>query len=499
MNRREILQLAAALPLPSPRSSLIRQENSKAGTDDWQLTNVRTDKLPGYRSSLIEGYCSHQSVEAGDRMDVFVSANPARRFTLSIFRMGYYHGLGGRLMQQFGPLSAKPQPVPEPGPNRLRECQWEATLTIRIPETWPSGVYLGKLATVAESGLEHSWQSYIVFVVRDRRKADVLFQVSDNTWQAYNNWPGNDSLYTDPRHSWAPSVAVSFDRPYGKYPQIYDHPLSIGSGEFLLWEYPLAYWLEMLGYDVTYTANCDMLQPDQFLRAPVFLSVGHDEYWDVRQYNNALASVKAGITHLYLCGNAVMGLTPYRPSRRGQANRIISREGVFGGMYHELPKFFKLPFPQEGPKTNLLIGAHSVYPFNGGGDWICRRPENWIFAGTGMKAGDRIPGLVGWEFHGDPADIPGLEVVASGTALSSGITPSDWTATIYPGPKRTGSFVFNASTIWWAQGLSTPPGHILPWSHWVRPHGPDQRVQRITQNLLHRGIQAGRAPLGAKR
>ena len=56
-------------------------------------------------------------------------------------------------------------------------------------------------------------------------------------------------MYTDPRHSWAPDVAASFDRPYGKYAQIFDHPLSIGSGEFLLWEFPLCYWLESRGYD----------------------------------------------------------------------------------------------------------------------------------------------------------------------------------------------------------------------------------------------------------
>ena len=33
-----------------------------------------------------------------------------------------------------------------------------------------------------------------------------------------------------------------------------------------------------------------------------------------------------------------------------------------------------------------------------------------------MKNGDGIPGLVGWEWHGDPADIPGLEVLAQGDA-----------------------------------------------------------------------------------
>ncbi|MBT5707017.1 MAG: hypothetical protein HOI66_11925, partial [Verrucomicrobia bacterium] len=71
-----------------------------------------------------------------------------------------------------------------------------------------------------------------------------------------------------------------------------------------------------------------------------------------------------------------------------------------------------------------------------------------------------------------------------GTALQGGVNPQQWASTIYPGPKE--NFVFNASTIFWCQGLSHPPGHMLPWSHWSRPHGPDERVQRITHNLLQR-------------
>jgi hypothetical protein len=84
-------------------------------------------------------------------------------------------------------------------------------------------------------------------------------------------------------------------------------------------------------------------------------------------------------------------------------------------------------------------------------------------------------------------EIPGLEVVGAGTAWVGGAKPQNWTATIYPGPK--GNIVFNAASIFWAQGLSTPPGHVLPWSHWSRPHGPDERVQRITQNLLKRALR----------
>jgi hypothetical protein len=104
-----------------------------------------------------------------------------------------------------------------------------------------------------------------------------------------------------------------------------------------------------------------------------------------------------------------------------------------------------------------------------------------------MRQGDSIPGLVGWEYHGDPPrDLAGLEVIAEGTAWVGGTRPQHWTATIYPGPK--GNLVFNAATIFWSQGLSSTPGHMPPWSHWSRPHGPSERVRRITQNVLKRAL-----------
>lgn len=488
--RRELFLASLAAAMPAPASPLIAEENRKPGTRDWLLTKVWTNAGRGYRTALIEGYCLSQSLSAGETLRIAVSTRPPRRFLVDIYRMGYYGGAGARHMTQLGPLQGRTQPDPEVGPRRLRECRWVPDIEWRIPESWPSGVYLGKLSCIAESRSEHGWQSYVIFVIRDRRRADLLFQVSDNTWAAYNRWPDDYSLYTDPRHSWAPGVAVSFDRPYGKYPQIVDHALTVGSGEFLLWEFPLAYWLEMFGYDVTYASNSDMTDAQQFTRARVFLSVGHDEYWDPQQYAAALASVQAGVTHLYLSGNAVFGVTPFEPSFDQRPRRILCRQGVYGGVYGNLGEFFKLPFPMEGPKANRLIGAHTVFPFNGGGDWICVKPEHWMFEGTGMRRLDRIPGLVGWEFHGDPADLPGLEIVAEGDALSGGVRPSHWTATIYPGPAA--NFVFNAATIWWAQGLASPPGHVLPWSHWVRPQGPDRRVQQITANLLRRALRSRR-------
>lgn len=474
-------------------ASLIRDENAKPGTLDWQLTRVRLDGN-GFRSALIEGYCSRQSVLAGQTLEIMVSTDPPARFKIEVFRTGYYGGRGARLMTTLGPFQGTAQPIPPLGEKRLRECRWTPSTSLKIPADWLSGVYLGRLTTLPAAADQPYWQSYVIFIVRDTRRADVLFQSSDNTAQAYNRWPASDSLYTDPRGAHARDVAVSFDRPYGRqaqYTGIVNDPLSVGSGEFLSFEQPLAYFLEEHGYDVTYCSNSDCLDASQITRCKVFLSVGHDEYWDLPQYQATKAAIEAGVSVLWLSGNSVFAVSQFSSSADGRPNRIITRVGHFGGFTDEDHKAAESVVTKDwrrvGPDESLIIGARSIVPFNGGGDWTCVKPDHWIFAGTGMKAGDAIPGLVGWEHHGAPAKLPGLEIVAEGTSWAGGITPAHWTATIFPGPKN--NFVFNAATIFWVQGLSTPPGHTLPWSHGSRPHGPDTRVQQITHNLLRRGIE----------
>ncbi len=469
----------------------IRQENRQPGAIDWQLTRVRADKSK-YRSTWIEGYCSKQSVEAGESIDIMVSTNPPRPVRLEVFRMGFYGGRGARLLKTLGPLPSQTQPTPEPGEkNHLHECRWPPTTSLTIPSDWLSGVYLGRLTTVPANDGEAYWQSYVVFIVRDDRPADILFQCSDNTWQAYNRWPSHYSVYTHPMGTEGPWAQVSFDRPYGREAQfdgVVNDPLTVGAGEFLPFEFPLAFWLEAYGYDVTYCSNSDMVSPDHGLKCKAFISVGHDEYWDIRQFRSVEKMRDEGVNLLFLSGNSVCWVTPLRPSSDGKPNRIMFRGGPYGADndYAKLREKRNGPFPERGPDEGLLMGARNIDPVNGGGDWTVVKPEHWMFAGTGIQRGDRIPGLIGWEYHGQPADIKGLEVVAAGTAWRGGEEAQQWTATIYPGPKN--NFVFNASTIFWAQGIANPPGHTLPWSHWSRPHGPDERVRRITHNLLARAI-----------
>ena len=108
------------------RSGLIAAENARPGTTDWMLTKTAVDPATKYRCPWIEGFASRTSVAAGQSIRFFVSTNPVSAFRIEIFRMGYYGGAGGRLMQTLGPFAGVVQPEPEIGPRRLRECCWEA-------------------------------------------------------------------------------------------------------------------------------------------------------------------------------------------------------------------------------------------------------------------------------------------------------------------------------------------------------------------------------------
>lgn len=462
----------------SSKDNPIVQENRKPGTLEWQLQCHRFDDpvtLASYplnrrlRSSVIEGYASRTSVLPGEEIEFKVSLQPEGGFWIDFYRLGYYGGTGGRHMGRLGPFSGGPQPVPLMSLERLRECRWETGARLKIPQDWPSGVYLGKLTRDEPFGA----QSYVIFVVKEHRPCEALFQVADLTWQAYNKWPGNDSLYDDGTPQvWytGPHVRVSFDRPYAKYCQVLDAPATVGSGSFLLWEFPLAFWLEQQGYDVTYCANLDLHLDPAILRQPrVFLSVGHDEYWSGKMFQEALQARDEGLSFAFFSGNAVYHeILLYDSSVTGEPARAFARKRLF-------------------EEERELLGSTSYG--SGYGDWIVTRPQHWIYEGTGLAAGDRIPAIIGWEYHGPPlADHEGLEVVAEGDLTPSPAELKRHAAVVYPCPK--GNWVFNAGTIWWAEGLSQPPGHIpARVGNRAGTFGVLPAVQKITSNVLDRMIR----------
>src|SRR4051812_26829892 len=72
-------------------ANIIQAENANAGTTEWQLTH------PGRASGVIEGFASATSVNVGGTISLFVNTTEPN-YTMDVFRMGYYGGLGGRRM-----------------------------------------------------------------------------------------------------------------------------------------------------------------------------------------------------------------------------------------------------------------------------------------------------------------------------------------------------------------------------------------------------------------
>lgn len=466
---------------PGQPINMIVTENQLPGTKDWLIeVEYKQCSSPEHefcRRPQVEGYCSQASISHGDTLSLYVSTDPAARFTIDIFRMGYYQGKGGNLKKSIGPLQGETQVTPDPDPlTNFFECNWKETYQLVIPQEWLSGVYLCKLTTQPDK-----YQSYIIFIVKDSRDVDFIFQCSDLTWQSYNRWPYWHSLYDEAHTPWkgASETTVtrsSFDRPYALYVNLLPsdfNPLSNGAGEFLLWEYPLSFWMEKMGYDVTYISNIDThADPEGLLRAKAFLSVGHDEYWTYDMVDNISNARDKGVDILFLSGNSVSGAVYLDPSTDNRPNRVMGRT--------------------TGPDLNdtSLMGATSYGV--GYGSFICQEPTHWVFEGTGMEKGDSIAELIGWEYHGKPTGSQkDLLILAESDVNSAGFgryDPPPYVATIYT--TQSGSFVFNAGTCWWVQLLAKTPAYQHPklLKTSINFSKPDPRVQQMTRNLLKKSI-----------
>jgi len=488
-----VLALNGRLPhvdISKPNS--IVEENRKTGTSKWILKKeeILFDKytvdnlwMGPIRSSVVEGYCDKLYVKPGEEISFHVSAARSSTYTLSIYRIGYYQGHGGRLIRSAGPLQGKNMGTPDfSRENFLIECDWEKAYSVKITDEWISGFYVVKLVT------REGWANYMSFVVVDEAPRDLVLQVSDFNSHAYNRWPEHHSLYnnieTGIDNYWGPRNVSSFRRPQAKLSQLVDLPLTLGAGEFFAWQYPFVFWAEKNGYDITYISNMTLHEkgPEVLTRASGFLSVGHDEYWTDDMYRNAMAARDQGVSMGFFCGNSVYGRFQLDADGKGIQNVRFRRNGKL--------------------KDKDLMGSGSGEDSGiGGGNWKVKDAGHWAFRGTGMKDGDAIEALVGWEYHYDTADdIPGLKKLASDTTnfyewpiwenRKKKDTHGEFVATYYE-PEGKRNFVFNAATCWWVYGFDEPPA----WKRSTWYDGrqtADPRVMQITRNVLDEMIRRGK-------
>jgi sugar lactone lactonase YvrE len=429
----------------------IAAENALPGDAGWRL---RQRAGPG----RLEGYAGATSVNHGEAIDVHLRADAARTARWTLHRMGWYGGAGGRLVAAGGPVSVGPQPTPAPTETGLIECRWPVSFTIPTDPAWTSGVYLAAITR------DDGPQTYVVFVVRaDERKGAAVVQLSVTTWQAYNAW-GGKSLYTG-----GPAQEVSFDRPYLE---------GNGAGQYFRWEHFFVLWAESRGLDLTYVTNVDVDRDPALLAGQrLFLSVGHDEYWS-RPARAALeGALAAGTSAAFFSANAIYWQIRLEPSKgSGEPRRTLvcykgRPEDPLRGTPLETVRWREAPVSE--PENGLLGVMYSAWLLADGA-FVVRNASHWIYEGTGVRDGDSIPGIVGYETdrrYDNGRTPPGTEVLARSPVVVVTGRPDWHEATIRATPA--GGFVFASGTIEWAWGLS-------------HPSLADRRVQRVTENVLRR-------------
>jgi hypothetical protein len=434
---------------------------------------------------------ANQAIAPGETQRIYADAPGARDVTVRVYRMGWYGGTGGRLVLQSRPLPAVPQP---PCAHRfstgLTECRWQVTLSFPIPEALPSGVYIGKLS--ADNGA----QSDCLFIVRSAHPTPLLVEIPTASYEAYNAW-GGDSLYPGGSKpvgltGTTQGVEVSYERPYDS---------QTGAGQFFVREVAMVRFLERYGYPVSYT-TIDSIDrnPRQVDGTRALMDVGHSEYWSAADQQAFSQARENGTSLLFISSDTMEWRVRFAPatsasSQAGEPDRRIIAYKENAALDPDRAEATG-PFALGG--AGLVGSAYDgcITPrVEGPGPPVYRyyawtpspglQPA-WLFAGTGMTAASRIPGIVGYELdQAAPARPAGTQIVGEGDAqcmAESEPSPVHGTVaqtTLYTA--RSGALVFATGTLGWLYALEP-----VPQASPDAPSSPDPRVVAMTRNLLAR-------------
>ena len=458
-------------------------ENSKTGTPSsvWDIS--------GAGDSTIQGFATDISVNQGGTAFFKINTN-AKAYAITIFRMGYYGGSGARQIATISPSVTLPQTQPAcktDATTFLYDCgNWAVSASWQVPANATSGIYFAVLKRTDTGGANQ-----IFFIVRnDGSHSDILFQTSDETWQAYNAYGGH-SVY---------GQLDTFDLPNRAYKVSYNRPfITRGFGsESATWvfgnEYPMVRWLEANGYDVTYFTGIDAARSGSLIQNhKVFMDCGHDEYVSGPQRTNIEAARDAGVNLAFFSGNEFFWKTRWENSIDG-ANTAYRTMVV----YKETLAFAKIdpddpptwtgtwrdpsfsPPADGGRPENAVTGT--IFMVNGVGtdnpgslsiqvpaaDGKMRFWRNTTIANLASGQTATLPaGTLGYEWDEDldngarPAGLFDLSTatynLTADFLLDYGATYGAGTAThhmtMYRAPS--GALVFGAGTVQWAWGLDS--------------------------------------------
>jgi hypothetical protein len=349
--------LAAAAPTAINPIAL---ENEKPGSPESEWG------IDGPASTNIEGFATDISVNHGSTINFKINTDSSD-YRIDIYRLGYYGGMGATKVTSIEHTGVQSQPAPlvDPTTGEVDAGNWSVSASWDVPADAVSGVYIAKLTRL--DGVEG--ENEIPFIVRDDSShSDIVFQTSDETWQAYNGW-GGANLYGGNGPATGQGAgrayAVSYNRPIATRDGVGTYA---GPQDYLFGaEYSAIYWLEENGYDVSYMSGIDV---DRFgsllLNHKAYVDAGHDEYWTAQQRANVEAARDAGVNLEFWSGNEVYwetqlgdslssDATPYRSLvtyKDTWANAPINPDGQWTGTFRD-PRFSSSTTGAGNPENSL--------------------------------------------------------------------------------------------------------------------------------------------------
>jgi VCBS repeat-containing protein len=506
----EVTELHSTQPAPPAGgpTNAIMLENEKPGNpiSEWGIDGDGDDN--------IEGFATDISINHGTTVSFKINTD-STDYRIDIYRLGYYGGDGARLVDTMvhTGLQTQPDPLVDTATGEVDAGNWSVSASWAVPADAVSGVYIAKLTRL--DGVEG--ENQIPFIVRDDSStSDIVFQTSDETWQAYNGW-GGANLYGGDGPATGQGAgrayAVSYNRPIDDrgFVGTYAGPQDYLFGA----EYSAIYWLEENGYDVSYMAGVDADRLGSLLlNHKTYVDAGHDEYWSGQQRANVEAARDAGVNLEFWSGNEVYwrtewgnalssDATPYRTLityKDTWANAAINPDGQWTGTFRD-PRFDSTA-PGGGDPENSLTGQ--LFQVDDGtplGAITVPYADSTFRFWANTSVADLQPGqtatltqnYLGYEWDEAPDngfDPAGLVRLSSTTEnvnsllLDYGNTTGSGTAThsltLYRAPS--GALVFGAGTVYWSWGLSD--------SHDNEPTPADPNVQQAMVNLFaDMGIQ----------
>jgi len=429
----------------SANAGIIADENAKAGiSGSWTATTDGTARFTGD----VDLYPADWSISPGDALRLKVRSKAT--FDVRIMRLGYYGGAGAREIKLVTAQPALVQPYPTPdAKSGLAEARWAVNVTVTDTAGWTPGLYVARAETATGKN------ALTFFVVRDDKltaKLPYVLVIGTATHQSYNAWPGpagantadidspswvGKSLYGFNSGAAHPAeaigelrqaVRVSFDRPY---------LVGGGTADVAGYEYPFIRWAEKMGYDFAYATDVDLhVNPNLLSGRKLAVFSGHEEYVSWQMFDNAIAARDAGVNFLFMSGDTWSWQVRFEPGAGGGTSSMVGYKESWvrdpeqkiayslkaAGNIADAKTHYRLVtrgwknleydpatgIDERRPGMTLTgvqssgiirdkdgVGMHGgLYPW---ADLVVTQAAHWIYAGTGMVNGSKVPNIFGYE------------------------------------------------------------------------------------------------------